>query len=208
MFLNKFGLFLERIDHYRDELLFIFIKPYWPRKITPNQITYFRIIVGVGLVVMLFFLGIKNKVLIVSLFSIAAISDLFDGSVARGLGKVTEFGTMIDPIADRILVLPIAVYSLYLNHRWLLLILFLAEVSGSLISMYHKSRDPSVMANIFGKTKMALWSVVFVIILIFWPKEPPIFAIDMLWISLIFLFLSIFSRLLELKQKGFLKKHA
>ena len=104
---------LERMDHYRDELLFLFIKPYWPRNFTPNKITWIRVAIGLVLFVLLFFLGTEDKILILSLFTIGVITDMLDGSVARGLNKVTEFGAMLDSTADRILIIPIAVYSLF-----------------------------------------------------------------------------------------------
>lgn len=204
-FLESLKYFLEKIDHYRDELLFIFIKPYWPRKISPNQITYLRVIVGALLFVILFLFGIEDKLLVLSLFCLGALTDLFDGSVARGLNKVTEFGAMLDPVADRILILPIAFYSLHESHKWLLLLLLLVEVVGAIISIFHKSKETDVKANIFGKTKMVLLSIVFIAILISWPNAPSVFFVDVIWASLIFSFLSIFSRLLELKNKGHIK---
>ena len=204
-FLDDFKDFLEKVDHYRDELLFLFIKPCWPRKISPNQITYARVAVGAALFVLLFFFGIENKLLIISLFCIGALTDLFDGSVARGLNKETEFGAMLDPVADRILILPIAVYSLYGTQKWLLLILISIEVIGALISIFQKSKEANVKPNIFGKTKMVLLSLVFIAILEAWPNEPSIFFIDIIWVSLIFSFLSIFMRILELNKKGYIK---
>jgi phosphatidylglycerophosphate synthase len=204
-FLESFKVFLEKIDHYRDELLFAFIKPYWPKKVAPNYLTYLRVITGILLFILLFFFGIENKFLIVSLFCVGAITDLFDGSVARGLNKVTEFGAMLDPIADRILILPIAIYSLYESQRWLLLFLLSAEAIGALVSIFHKSREANVSPNIFGKTKMVLLSLVFIAILEAWPDAPALFFIDTIWVSLIFSFLSIFTRVLELNKKGYIK---
>jgi len=204
-FLNSFGAFLEKLDHYRDEILFIFIKPFWPKKITPNHLTYTRITIGLILFVLLFFFGIEDKLLIVSLFCIGVLTDLFDGSVARGLNKATEFGAMIDPIADRILILTIAIYSLIEHHKWLLLCLLLIELLGALISVFHKSKESNVKANIFGKVKMVLLSLVFIAILIAWPNEPVMFFIDIIWISLVFSFLSILVRILELNNKGYIK---
>ncbi|MFA6189973.1 MAG: CDP-alcohol phosphatidyltransferase family protein [Candidatus Staskawiczbacteria bacterium] len=204
-FLAKFGTFLEKLDQYRDQVLFILIKPLWPKKISPNQLSYMRIIIGLALFILLFFFNIENKLLIVSLFCIGAISDLFDGSVARGLNKVTEFGAMLDPVADRILILPIAIYSLIEHHKWLLLSLLLAELLGALVSIFHKSKESDVKANIFGKTKMFLLSLVFVAILIAWPNEPHIFFVNIVWTSLLFAVLSVFVRILELNTKGFIK---
>jgi CDP-diacylglycerol--glycerol-3-phosphate 3-phosphatidyltransferase len=203
--LDGFKSFLEKIDHYRDELLFLFIKPYWPKKIIPNYLTYVRVVIGFSLFILLFFFGVENKLLIVSLFCIGALTDLFDGSVARGLNKVTEFGTMLDPVADRILILPIAIYSLYESQKWLLLFLLLAEAIGALVSIFHKSKEANVGPNIFGKTKMVLLSLVFFAILEAWPDTPSIFFIDIIWVSIFFSFLSIFTRILELNKKGYIK---
>ena len=205
MFLNDLKYFLEKLDHYRDELLFLFIKPYWPRKISPNQITYVRVAIGLILIIMLFFFGIENKFLIISLFCVGALTDLFDGPVARGLNKVTEFGAMLDPIADRLLILPIAVYSLYQSQKWLLLILLLTEVIDGITGIFYKSKETFSGVNVFGKTRMVLLSLVFAVILIVWPNPPSEFFIDVIWISLIFSVLSIFTRILELKNKGYIK---
>jgi len=205
MILNDFKNLLEKINHYRDELLFLFIKPYWPRKISPNQITYVRIVIGLLLFVSLFFFGIKDKFLIIFLFCIGVLTDLLDGSVARGLNKVTEFGAMLDPIADRVLILPIAVYSLYKSHWWLLLILLLAEIINAATSIFYKTKKPYIESNIFGKTKMVLLCIVFIAILIVWPNPLPIFLIYIIWVSLIISFLSIFSKLLELKNEKYVK---
>jgi len=200
-FINDFKFSLESVDKLRDELLFLFIKPYWPRKITPNRITYIRVVIGILLFVLLFFFKIEDNWLIISLFFIGVITDLFDGSVARGTNQVTEFGAMLDPTADRILILPIAIYSLFEFHKWLLLSLLLAEVINGLVSIYYKSKEIYIESNIFGKTKMVLQSIVFIVILIVWPSAPSQFFIFILWITIVFTFLSIFSRVSELKLK-------
>lgn len=205
MIIDDLKFSLEKLDNYRDELLFRFIKPCWPRQITPNQLTYVRIIFGLLLFLLLFFFGIEDKFLILSLFCVGAVTDLFDGSVARGLNMVTELGTMLDPIADRLLILPIAIYSLHESHRWLLLLLLLVELVGALISLYQKSREIHVAANVFGKTKMVLLSLVFIAILFAWPESPAPFFIDVIWVSIAFSILSIIARIIELKNKGYVK---
>ncbi|MCX6720009.1 MAG: CDP-alcohol phosphatidyltransferase family protein, partial [Candidatus Staskawiczbacteria bacterium] len=110
--LNKLQKFLEKIDSYRDKLLFLFIKPYWPRRITPNAVTWTRVFISILLFVLLFWFKVENKGLILSLFCIGVLTDLIDGPIARGLDKVTEFGAMLDSTSDRLLLIPIAFYSL------------------------------------------------------------------------------------------------
>lgn len=197
--------FLEKIDHFRDEFLFVFIKPLWPRKITPNHVTYLRVYIGIILFVMLFFFGIENKTLVISLFCIGVLTDLLDGSIARGLNEVTEFGAMLDSTADRILILPIAIYSLYNFQKWLLLALLLMEILNAIASLFYKSKEIYLESNIYGKTKMVLLCIVFIVILIVWPSKPPVFFIYVLWASLVFSCLSIFARILKLNEKGHIK---
>ena len=192
-FIENLKLFLEKIDHYRDEVLFVFIKPYWPRKITPNIITTVRIVIGVLLFSLLFFFKIENKVLIISLFFFGVLTDLLDGSVARGKNMVTELGSMLDPVADRIIIITIAVYSLFGPHRWLLLALLLIEIVNLFVSIYYnyKTKKVYLQSNIFGKTKMVIQSLVFVVILVVWPNPPHQFFINILWLSTIFAILGI-----------------
>lgn len=196
------GKILERLDYYRNEFLYFFIKPYWPKKITPNQISYTRVVIGLLIFVFLFFLGIENKILILSLFIFGAFTDLIDGPVARAAKKETEFGAMLDSTADRILILPIAIYALFKTEKWLLLALLFAEIINTLTAIFYKSKEKYPDVNIFGKTKMVLQSLVFIVILIYWPQLPPEFFMDILWLSIIFAILSIFNRVLFLKDKG------
>lgn len=196
-FLEDLKLFLEKLDHYRDKILFVFIKPYWPKQITPNIITTVRIIIGIALFILLFFFGIEDKTLIISLFFFGVLTDILDGSVARGKNMVTELGAMLDPVADRIIIITIAVYSLFEHYKWLLLALLLAETINFFVSIYHINKKIYIGSNIFGKTKMVMQSLVFVAILVVWPNPPSQFFIVLLWISVGFTFLSIISKALE-----------
>lgn len=204
-FLNNMQYSLEKIDSYRDKFLFLFIKPFWPRKITPNHITWIRVFLGIFLFILLFWFGIENKLLVITFFCIGALTDLIDGPVARGTNRVTEFGAMLDSTADRILIIPIAVYSLFEHHKWLLLALLLAEILNAIASIFYRSKEIYLESNIYGKTKMVLLSVVFIVILIAWPNPPGLFFIYALWFSLIFSFLSVFVKAVELNSKGHIK---
>ena len=200
--IKKIEKFLENIDSYRDKALFVFIRPYWPRAITPNHITWVRVAIGIFLAVLIFWVGNADKTMVVLLFVIGALTDLIDGPVARGTNRVTEFGAMLDSTADRILIIPIAFYGLITLHKWLLLSLILAEIINALVSIFYKSKEIYMESNIFGKTKMVLMSLVFIAILAYWPQPPTTLFLNILWISIIFSALSIFSKLLELRNKG------
>ncbi len=78
--------------------------------ITPNMLTLARVAV-IPLIVLVFLMPAEWGMppewggwLILGLFLFASISDFFDGWLARRLGQTSAFGTMLDPIADKLLV--------------------------------------------------------------------------------------------------------
>ena len=83
--------------------------------------------------------------------------------------------------------------------------ILLVEIINAIASIFYKSKEIYLESNIYGKTKMVLMSVVFIAILIVWPDATILFFIDILWISIIFSFLSMFTRILELNNKGHIK---
>lgn len=192
---KKLQFLLEKVDYWRDRLLFPLLKKYWPPVITPNQLTIIRVFIGITLAFLLFS-GFTKKSVIVPLFCFGLILDLLDGSIARALNKKTQIGAIIDPIADKILILPIAIYALIRNHLWLLLFLLLGDLLGGLISLFRKTQEPFIEANIFGKTKMVLQSFAFAVILVKWPFDPPQFSITLLLFSIIFCVLSFIFKLI------------
>ena len=195
--------FLEKIDYWRDRLLFPLIKKYWPRKILPNHLSILRMILGAGLATLLFS-GFKNKFTIIFIFCLALFLDVLDGSVARALNKKTKIGAFLDPVADKILIIPIAIYSLAKYYFWLLFLLLLVEGINTLSAIYYRERRLFMEANIFGKTKMVLQSVAFGMILLAWPLSLSQFSIILLVVSVVFSVLSfIFKELRLQNQKKF-----
>jgi len=73
----------------------------------PNKITLLRILlIPVFLVVYLAqpFASVVNTWLALTVFSVAAITDALDGYLARRLKLITNFGKLMDPLADKLLV--------------------------------------------------------------------------------------------------------
>jgi len=73
---------------------------------TANLLTLFRIFVIPILVVLFFFIEQSETIAWVTLviYGLAAITDFFDGYMARVLGQTSAFGKFLDPIADKLLV--------------------------------------------------------------------------------------------------------
>jgi CDP-diacylglycerol--glycerol-3-phosphate 3-phosphatidyltransferase len=75
----------------------------------PNVLTWIRI-AAIPVVVWCFFSDIRYeganfaRPLAGILFGLAAVTDLFDGYLARKLGQVSKFGEFLDPVADKLMV--------------------------------------------------------------------------------------------------------
>ena len=192
--------FLEKVDTGRDQLIFTFIKKYWPRFILPNHLTILRIILAILLIVLLL-KGFQNRVWLIAIFSVAALLDLFDGSVARALNKKTQIGAFLDLLADKILILPIAIYTLVQYYFWLLCFLILPEIISGLGLIYYRVKKRLTQVTIFAKTKMVFESVAFAIILLNFPSSPPQISIIFLYIAVVFAFLNLILNFLVPRPK-------
>ncbi len=70
----------------------------------PNLLTLFRIVVIPVLVALFYLEGPLGRYLACGLFSLAAITDFFDGYIARATRQQTVLGQFLDPVADKLLV--------------------------------------------------------------------------------------------------------
>ncbi|HUO97020.1 MAG TPA: CDP-alcohol phosphatidyltransferase family protein, partial [Rhizomicrobium sp.] len=70
----------------------------------PNILTIFRIVLVPVFAVAFVLPGETSRLVAFAVFCIAGLSDALDGFAARKLNAGTDFGRMLDPIADKILV--------------------------------------------------------------------------------------------------------
>lgn len=70
----------------------------------PNILTYFRIAAVPAVAGCFYFEGMTPRWIAVGLFIVAAITDFFDGYLARAWQQQSALGRMLDPIADKLLV--------------------------------------------------------------------------------------------------------
>ena len=71
----------------------------------PNALTVFRIILGIIVPYLMWYGGVEERVFAAVLFGIAAFTDWLDGWYARRYNLITKIGKILDPIADKVLVL-------------------------------------------------------------------------------------------------------
>ena len=70
----------------------------------PNSITTVRVALAPVATILLLQPQSSSRLLAMAVFLIAALSDLADGALARQRGEVTDFGKLVDPLADKLLL--------------------------------------------------------------------------------------------------------
>ena len=145
----------------------------------PNCLTLSRIAL-VPVLVLVFYWPFEYHQLVASgVFILAAITDWLDGYLARKMGKDTEFGAMLDPTADKLMVL-IALVLLVERHGDMLFTLATCVIVGREIVvsalrewMAELGERTSVAVNIVGKVKTAVQMVAIIVLLALDPKTSP-----------------------------------
>jgi CDP-diacylglycerol--glycerol-3-phosphate 3-phosphatidyltransferase len=124
----------------------------------PNVITLVRILL-IPVFVMLFFTPTPDRSLSAAVvFVVAAITDLLDGYIARRTGQITKLGKLLDPIADKLLVLSALILLVNVDRvSALVAILVIArEVAVTGIRAIAAGEGMIIAAETTGKYKMAL----------------------------------------------------
>jgi CDP-diacylglycerol--glycerol-3-phosphate 3-phosphatidyltransferase len=127
----------------------------------PNFLTLLRIILIPLLICAFYIPGMISNVITAFIFGIAAITDYFDGYLARYLKVQSNFGKCLDPIADKLLVI-IAIVMLIKfnpNNPWILfpgLVIIAREVLVSGLREYLAEVNIKVPVSILAKYKTAV----------------------------------------------------
>jgi len=99
---------------------------------------------------------VTNEFLALAIFLAAAATDLLDGYLARRWGQITTVGTLLDPIADKLLI-SAALVSLVQTHRvpaWMVVLIVGREFAVSGLRSIAAAEGYTIQASDLGKTKM------------------------------------------------------
>ena len=136
----------------------------------PNALTVLRLL----LVPVFIILGLQQSwpALWASfiVFAIAAITDRFDGKLARSWGQITDFGRIADPIADKALTLcgfGLLSYQGFLPW-WLTILIAMRELGITAMRAFFLRRGVVVSANQAGKLKTFMQMVALGTLLVPW----------------------------------------
>lgn len=125
----------------------------------PIYLTLFRVVLIPFFVVAFYFPGNWSAFFTALIFLIAAVTDWFDGFLARKLGQTTRFGAFLDPVADKIMVTIALVLITEHYDAWWVTIPAIIMISREIIIsalrewMAQIGKRNSVAVSITGKVK-------------------------------------------------------
>ena len=134
----------------------------------PNVLTLVRILL-IPVFVMLLMNPTPDRALSAAIvFVVAAVTDLLDGYVARKTGQITKLGRLLDPIADKLLVLSALILLVQVDRvSALVAILIIArEVAVTGLRAIAASEGLIMSAEVTGKYKMALQVIAIVLLVL------------------------------------------
>lgn len=146
-----------------------------------NMFTALRVLLAPVVILLLLYegtlpLGVSNTLAAGLIFIVAALTDKADGYYARKNDAVTKLGQFLDPLADKLLMIPVMITLWYVGWKtppmllplWVVLVVVAREALISGIRIVGARKGISFPASWSGKIKM-FSQIIVVCILIFFP---------------------------------------
>lgn len=137
----------------------------------PNKLTLSRLALTLAFLVVLFLRGKIPfcETIALVLFCVASLTDYYDGKIARRDKLITNFGILMDPLADKILVCSafIAFVGLGWMPSWMVVIIVARELAITGLRLLAASKNLVLAAEGFGKHKTISQIVAIIAILVY-----------------------------------------
>ncbi len=132
----------------------------------PNALTIVRLLLVPGILWLTYSTEPEKLGAALALFALAVLTDWLDGHLARSHGLVTPFGTVMDPVVDKILMLGVLFVLSARPHEvlplWVPLVILSREFLVSAVRQFGAAHGGLVGANWMGKTKFVIQSAVII----------------------------------------------
>ncbi len=162
----------------------------------PNRLTLLRMATVPAVVYFLTWKTLQGDVIACVVFSLAAITDWFDGYLARAYQSVTIFGKLMDPLADKFLVVSTLIMLQELDriHPFLVMVLICREMGITSLRALASAEGVIIAAGSGGKWKAALQMIAIPFLIVHVPLFE-VFPTQLVgtWLMYISVFLSLSS---------------
>jgi CDP-diacylglycerol--glycerol-3-phosphate 3-phosphatidyltransferase len=142
----------------------------------PNQLTFLRILLTP---VFLVFLLSSNVALLqwsIVVFILAALTDWYDGWLARRWGYVTTWGAFFDPFADKVVTSAALIAYAYLGliSAWMVWIIVIRDALITLLRSYGEYKGKSIDTPKLAKTKtFAQFVIIYYLLILYVAQNTP-----------------------------------
>lgn len=135
----------------------------------PNKLTLSRVALTIAFLTALFMHGTAPKCWAFIFFLLACVTDFLDGYIAKHNNQVTDFGKLMDPVADKVLVLAAFISFVELNiiPAWMVIVIILREVLMTGIRVVALTKGRVLAADGGGKHKTVSQLVTIGVILLY-----------------------------------------
>ncbi len=135
-----------------------------------NKLTMARIIAIPFFLLLMFIGNIYTRVAALLIFILAALTDMYDGIIARHREEVTNFGKFIDPLADKLIVSAAFISFVQLRElaipAWMVILVISREFIITGLRSVAASRGTIISSSLSGKFKTTSQMVVIITILL------------------------------------------
>ena len=177
MFIHQNAIKLKRLEEWKKRL-----------KNIPNILAFIRVLMA-----FLMYLFLVNRDLFsihpswldyfaALIFVLASITDFFDGYIARNFDATSKLGEILDPLADKMLILGAFLGLLYLHraNAWAIYLILVREFFITALRIAMVQENLSVKASFAGKVKTVSQMFAIGFLLMNWP-----FANALLWLAVV-----------------------
>lgn len=166
----------------------------------PNKLTVGRFVLTAFFLAIFFNPFKYGDTIALLLFAVASLTDYFDGKIARRDNLITNFGILMDPLADKILICSafIAFVGRDLMPAWMVVIIVARELAITGLRLLAAAKNLVIAAEKYGKHKTIsqIVATISVLVLVSYPEWGnwadsvfswwvPTFAKLALWVSVI-----------------------
>ncbi|HHW57037.1 MAG TPA: CDP-diacylglycerol--glycerol-3-phosphate 3-phosphatidyltransferase [Clostridia bacterium] len=137
----------------------------------PNSLTFIRFLL-IPFFVYTYFYMAKGNIYAAMVFILSGVTDILDGYIARRYNQVTKIGTLLDPLADKLMILTVLT-SLWIKGLipfFIIAILMIKELAMIIgAGILYKKQRIAIPANNYGKAATLFFYVAVIFSIFEWP---------------------------------------
>jgi len=163
----------------------------------PNKLTIARMCMVPLFMIALLINTPASRIAAAVIFALASLTDMLDGQIARKYNMITNFGKLMDPLADKVLTAAAMICLVELGDlaAWIAVVIIFREYLITGLRSVAANENIVVAANIWGKVK-TVCQMIALILLMLKPQIIALCGINIgLWVMYVAVALTIYSGL-------------